>query len=75
MDNFLLGSDNWKGVPTTQIRPELASYFKWIMETNANDRQLGWGRSDWEKISPRDMILFYVCMFKESNILSLACLF
>ena len=70
---FLLGADNWRNAPT--VRPEIKRFFKWVLEFNNEDRLLGWSSLDWDKISPKDAMLLYGCLFSHHQVFTLACLF
>ena len=70
---FLLGADNWRNTPN--IRPEIKRFLKWVLEFDEKDRLLGWSQKDYEKISPKDTMLFYGCLFSHHPVFSLACLY
>merc|ERR1712082_598438 len=63
MDEFLLGTSNWRNASENSIRPEVRRYLMWGMNLSPNQRYLGWTEADWNLLSTKDMCLFYRCFF------------
>ena len=70
---YLLGADNWRNA--TNIQPEIRRFLKWVLEFNDEERLLGWSSYDWQKVSPKDSMLLYGCLFSHYQAFAIACLF
>ena len=70
-----MGGFDWKGVPTQVLRAPIQRYFYWMLNTSPIDRHLAWQDTDWEKISHKDLALFYYCLFNLPDVFAMACIF
>ena len=63
LDNFLLGDHNWKNASQTSIKLAERRYLIWVTQLTPRDRMLGWGKQDWNSISPWDLKVFFAILF------------
>ena len=59
IDNFLLGNHNWRNASESSIDLAERRYLIWVTQFTPRDRMLGWGKEDWNLISPQDLKLFF----------------
>ena len=63
LDEFLLGSNNWRNASANSIKPEVQRFLIWGINFTPNQKYLGWSEADWNLLSTKDMCLFYSCLF------------
>ena len=64
IDNFLLQNHNWRNESETSIDLDERRYLIWITQFTPRDRMLGWGKEDWNSISPQDLKLFFAILLR-----------
>merc|ERR1712240_961762 len=64
IDDYLLGNHNWQNASELSIDLDERRYLIWVTQFTPQDRMLGWGREDWNSISPRDLKLFFAMLLK-----------
>ena len=63
LDEFLLGSNNWRNATPNSIKPEVQRFLIWAVNFTPNQKYLGWSEAEWALLSTKDMCLFYNCLF------------
>merc|ERR1712240_817741 len=55
---------NWRNASETSIDLDERRYLIWVTQFTPRDCMLGWGREDWNSISPPDLKLFFAMLLK-----------